>query len=83
MTINEIRRSVLIELEVRSSQTKADTMRHLALAATLVAGTVIGTAATAAAADPTDGLVITEIHYDNASSDVGEFVEVAGLACTT
>ncbi len=36
-------------------------MRHLALAATLVAGTVIATTAPAAAADPTtDGLVISE-----------------------
>jgi predicted extracellular nuclease len=58
-------------------------MRHLALAATLVAGTVIGSASTAAADDPaTDGLVISEIHYDNAGADVGEFVEVAGPAGT-
>lgn len=36
-------------------------MRHLALAVTLVAGTLVGSAAPAAAADPmTDGLVISE-----------------------
>jgi predicted extracellular nuclease len=58
-------------------------MRHLALAATLVAGTMVGSAATATAADPmTDGLVISEIHYDNSGGDTGEFVEVAGPAGT-
>jgi hypothetical protein len=36
-------------------------MKHLSIAATLVVGTLVGSAATAAAADPaTDGLVISE-----------------------
>ncbi len=55
--------------------------RHLTVAAALVAGTLVGSAATAVAADPTtDGLVISEIHYDNVGADVGEFVEVTGPA---
>lgn len=56
-------------------------MRHLALAATLVAGTVVGIAATAAAADPmTDGLVISEYIEGSSNNKAIEIYNGTGAA---